>query len=492
MKLLRVVGLGLLALVVGLAGVVAVRTATFRPASAAGAAVALPAATPIDGARAAARLGEAIRFRTVSNQNPADNAVEEWGKLHAWLQATYPAAHGAMSREVLAGRTLLYTWRGSDPALPPIVLMAHQDVVPLTPGTEARWTHPPFDGVVADGHVWGRGAIDDKGSLVALFEAAEALAGAGYRPRRTVLFAFGHDEEQGGTGAAAVAAAMKARGVRAQFVLDEGQVVVADHPVTGKPVALIGVAEKGYGTLRLTARAAGGHSSMPPPADENAVVALARAVQRIADDPFPMRFGGPARGMLQAIAPDAPLLVRVAVANEWLFGPVLTQQVAATPAGAAMLHTTTAPTMLEGSPKENVLPQTATARINHRIHPDDTPDQVLARARTTVADLPVEVTWEAPPNAPSPVSSTESEGWRVLSAVAAASADGATVAPGLVVAATDSRALVGVAEDVYRFQPIRLSITETAMIHGTDERISVENLDRMAEFYARLITAATR
>jgi carboxypeptidase PM20D1 len=489
MKLVRNVLLGGLAMLILLVAVVAVRTATFAPAAAT-AAVTLPPPTPIDGARAAVRLGEAIRFRTVSNQDPAQNERAEWDRLHAWLQATYPRAHAAMTREVLAGHTLLYTWQGEDPALPPIVLMAHQDVVPVTAGTEGDWKQPPFSGALVGGAVWGRGAVDDEGSLVGLFEAAEALTERGFQPRRTVMFAFGHDEEQGGTGAQAVAATMKARGIRAQFVLDEGMLIIADHPVTGGAAATIGLAEKGYATLRVTAKAAGGHSSMPPAPEKNATVVLGRAVSAIADNPFPLAFSGPAREMMRGVAPDAPLMVRVAVANEWLFGPLLTRQIGATPAGAAMLHTTIAPTMLEGSPKENVLPQTATARINYRIHPDDAPADVLARAKAAVGDLPVTLAWESPPNAPSPVSSTTSAGWRVLSAVARESAGGAPVAPGLVLAATDSRALSDVAEDVYRFQPVRLTLAETGMIHGTNEHITVENLDRMAEFYARLISAA--
>jgi hypothetical protein len=118
-------------------------------------------------------LAQAVRFQTVSHQDKADDQPAEWDKLHAWLQATYPAAHKAMTREVIAGHTLVYTWTGSNPALAPIVLMAHQDVVPVTPGSESAWTHPPFDGVVADGAVWGRG-VDRRQGL-----AGHPVRGAG-------------------------------------------------------------------------------------------------------------------------------------------------------------------------------------------------------------------------------------------------------------------------------------------------------------------------
>ncbi|HYG27452.1 MAG TPA: M20 family peptidase [Caulobacteraceae bacterium] len=482
------IGLVVLAAVLVLVAVVAYRTMTFEPPAAVDPAeVELAAAMPFDGALAAQRLGEAIRFQTISNQNPADNQLAEWEKLHAWLQATYPATHGAMRREVIDGHTLFYTWAGSDPSLAPIVLMAHQDVVPVTPGTEGDWKQPPFSGVIADGAVWGRGAIDDKGSLVSIFEAAETLAKAGYKPRRTVLIVSGHNEEANSTGASAAAALMTARGMKAQWVLDEGMAVIEDFPMLNAPVAVVGLGEKGYATLRITARAPGGHSSTPP--KETGVEVLAKAVLAITGDPFPMKFEGPAAQMVKSIAPEAGLLVKMAAANEWLFGPLLVSQVSATPAGAAGLHTTIAPTMLKGSPKENVLPQDATAWINYRIAPGQTAEDVMAHARSATRDLDVELAWEGKANNPSPVSSTSSEGWKVIAALAS---DGGKlpVAPGLVMAGTDSRYMVGAAEDVYRFQPLLASVEELKMIHGTNEHLTLENLERMVVFYQRLIATA--
>jgi carboxypeptidase PM20D1 len=324
-----------------------------------------------------------VRFQTVSHQDPAEDQPAEWDKLHAWLQTTYPDAHRVMGREVVAGHALVYTWQGTDRTLAPIVLMAHQDVVPVTPGSEGAWTHPPFDGVIADGAVWGRGSIDDKGSLVTLFEALDGLAKAGFTPKRTVILVSGHDEEVRGGGAKAAAALLKSRGVKAQFVLDEGMVVVEDHPVTKKPVALIATAEKGYATLTVTAPAVGGHSSAPPA--QTGVTTLAKAVLAIADKPFPMKFNGPGADMLKSLAPHSSTTIKMAAANTWLFSPLLVSQTAKTPAGAAMLHTTIAPTMLKGSPKENVLPQDATAWINYRIAPGDSSaagDGARPRARS--------------------------------------------------------------------------------------------------------------
>jgi carboxypeptidase PM20D1 len=488
MKWVGRIALGAVALFVVLAAVVLVRTATYKPpASADLKAVKVAPPVAVDLARATRNLSAAIQIQTVSHQDKADDRPAEWDRLHAWLQATYPAAHAAMNRDVVAGHTLIYTWKGTDAALEPIVLMAHQDVVPVTEGTEADWKQPPFAGVVADGAVWGRGAIDDKGSLVGLFEAIETLAAANFQPRRTVILVAGHDEEVRGVGARAAADLLRSRGVKAQFVLDEGLVVIADNPVTNGPLALVGVAEKGYATLVVTAKATGGHSSAPP--KETGVETLAKAVLAITGKPFPMKFDGPGAAMMETVAPHAAFPVKMAVANRWLFEPLLVSQAGATPGGAALLHTTIAPTMLKGSPKENVLPQEATAWINYRIAPGDTSAKAMAQAKAAVGDLPVTLAWRTTPDEPSPVSSSSSEGWKAVAAVAG-DVTGAPVAPGLVTAGTDSRYLQPVARDVYRFQPIALKLDETGMIHGTNEHLSLKNLERMVQFYASLIATA--
>ena len=479
--------LGTLVLV---AVIVAVRTAVYSPPGADNAqSVALAALVPIDSARAAQHLSEAVRIRTVSHQNAADNDWAEWDRFHAWLEATYPAAHSAMSRVVVAGRTLVYTWPGSDPALPAVVLLAHHDVVPVTPGTEHDWKHPPFDGAIADGAVWGRGSVDDKGSLVGLFEAIDALAAQGFKPRRTIILVSGHDEEAGGSGARAAAATLKSQGVQAEFVLDEGLAVVSDFPLLGRPVALVGIAEKGYATLRITAPAKGGHSSAPPP--QTGVEVLAKAILAVTSNPFPLRFAGAPADMVRALAPSASPAVRMAVANEWLFRPLLIRKLAATPVGAASLHTTIAPTMLRGSPKENVLPQDATAWINYRIAPGNTTDEVMQRAKDATAGLGVELGWEGNAYDPPPISSATSDAFRLIATLASNS--GRTpVAPALVTATTDSRSMVGIAKDIYRFQPIVASLKDFEMIHGTNEHMTLDNLRRITEFYARLIATAAR
>jgi carboxypeptidase PM20D1 len=492
MQTLVRIALALLAALVALAGVVGVRTAMYEPPAAATAAevVELAPVVPIDMGVAARNLSAAIRIRTISHQDPAANDTLEWDRLHSWLQGTYPKAHAAMTRETVAGRTLVYTWPGENPALPPILLMAHQDVVPVTPGTEGDWNHPPFEGVVAEDAVWGRGAVDDKGALVALFEALETLAGRGYVPQRTIIVVSGHDEEAGGAGAKAAAALLEQRGVRPAYVLDEGMLIVEDFPLLGRPVALIGVGEKGYATLKVTAPATGGHSSAPPA--ETGVEVLAKAVLAITGQPFAMEFDGPAADMVRTLAPQASLLVRMAVANEWLFRPLLVRQIASTPAGAASLHTTIAPTMLRGSPKENVLPQDATAWINYRIAPGTTSADVMQRAKAATQGLDVQLEWQGTAYDPPPVSSSTAPPYAVLAALAAGPENFA-VAPALVTATTDSRYMTGIADNVYRYAPILATLDELKMIHGTNERMTLDNLRRTTEFYVRLVaTTAAR
>lgn len=491
MKLVRTVGLLAASAFLLLGGVVAVRTIQFgRVAVPEGQqpSVKLVESPAFDLVAAAEHLGAAIRFQTISHQNPSENRIDQWDGFHAWLQATYPAVHKAMVRETAGGHALIYHWQGSDSSLPPIILMAHQDVVPVSEGTEDDWKHPPFAGIIAENAVWGRGAVDDKGSLIGLFEAFEILARSGFRPRRSVYLVSGHDEEVGGTGAKAAADLLAKRGVKALFTLDEGSAIVSDAPVINGPAIMIGIAEKGYATLRVSAAAPGGHSSTPPA--ETAVVNLAKAIIAINQSPFPLEYRGPAVGMIESLARKGDSATRMAAANSWAFSGMIVRKVAASPSGAALFHTTIAPTMLDGSPKENVLPQTATALINYRIAPWNRSDDVLKRAQAAVGKLPVKLDWVKPPREPTPVSSTRSKGWQLISAAASAQRPGALVAPYLVVAGTDSRNFTGISQDVYRFFPVELSIAETAMIHGTNEHMRLENLNRMVRFYLQLIATS--
>ena len=470
-----------------LSAVVLVRTWAFRSKQ-----VHPPAAAEVavDARAVADRLGRAVRFKTVSYEEPARFDTEAFRGLHQFLEEAYPRVHANLKREVVAEYSLLYTWPGSDPSLPPVLLMAHQDVVPVE--SPAAWKHDPFGGEVAGGAVWGRGAMDCKGPLIGLMEAVETLLGEGYRPKRTVYLAFGHDEEIGGVrGAAAVAALLESRGVRPEFVLDEGGAVTVG--VVGgvdRPVAAVGVAEKGYLSLELKVTTAGGHSSMPP--GESAVGVLARAVRRLEENPFPARLSGVTEQTLAYLGPEMPFGRRIALANLWLFSPLVERQFLSAPPTAALLRTTSAVTVFEAGVKDNVLPRKARAVVNFRILPGDTIDSVTARAVKTIDDPRVGVSRHGGfATEPSGVSPTNSFGFRVIQRTIAETTPEAVVAPTLVLGGTDSRHYARLTTGVYRFVPFRVTSDDLATIHGENERLSLEDCATMVRFYVRLLRNGT-
>jgi len=487
----RLIGAAVAVVILVLAAFVGYRTATFT-APPPPAAVPIPntAAYSIDANAAAQHLAQAVRFRTVSLVGAPTDDRAQFEQFQAWMQQTYPAFHTAAQREAINGLGLLYTWQGSDPGQPPLLLLAHQDVVPVPDDTRAAWHVDPFGGVIQDNAIWGRGSIDDKGSLVALFEAANYLAAQGRHPKRTILFAFGFDEEIGGEGGAQqIAAELARRHTRAWFVLDEGMAAIAHHPLTGGPASLIGISEKGFATMRVRAIGQPGHSSIPP--HDTAVSLLSEAVTRIHNMPIEHSVeGGPALSMMRALAPNLSMTNRMALANEWLFAPLLQQRLASSSTAQALLGTTVAPTMINGGSRPNVLPAEAVAMINFRVHPRDRVADLLAEARHAVADLRgVTIDWESPPLEASAVSSTTSSSYALIAALSHQILPQAPVAPGLVVGGTDSRSYSGVAENVYRFQPVLFTDDDLETIHGVNEHLSVQNLDRMVRFYIGLMEA---
>ena len=320
-----------------------------------------------------------------------------------------------MQRENVGRDALLFTWRGTDSTLAPIVLMGHMDVVPVAPGTDSLWKHGAFSGDIADGFIWGRGSLDDKGTVLGVLEACEALIASGFKPSRTIILSFGADEEAGGeSGAKVIAALLESRGIKPLFVLDEGGTVVkgAIGGIT-KPVALIGIAEKGYLTVEMKVRAEGGHSSMPP--KHTAAGILATAITRLEGHPMRASIGATTGKLFDAIGREMSFGRRIVFANRFLFDPLIERQLAAAPGTDATLRTTTAVTMLEGSPKDNVLPSQAKAAVNFRILPGDSVAGVIAHMRGVIDDDRVELTAKNPQVEPSPISSTSDTAWSIVS-----------------------------------------------------------------------------
>jgi carboxypeptidase PM20D1 len=444
----------------------------------------------LDENAAAQRLAAAVRLRTISLDGGSAASAAEFRKLHALLKKSFPRAHAVLKRETVNELSLLYAWPGSDPAAKPIMLMAHQDVVPIAHGTERDWLADPFGGVIRDGFVWGRGAWDDKANLFAIFEAVETLAAAGFKPRQTVYIASGHDEEIGGEqGAKAIAALLQSRGVRLDFVIDEG-LLITEGVLKGldKPVALVGTAEKGYLTLALAAKSRPGHSSMPPP--ETAIGMLSAALVRLEDRQMPAAIRGVAAEMFDTIAPEMNGVNRVLLSNLWLFGPVVKGQLEKAASTNAMLRTTTALTVVQAGNKENVLPGLAEAKVNFRILPGDSIDGVTAHVKAAVANEAVAVARSGHGNEPTAISPSAAPGYRLINRSIRELFPGTVVAPGLMIAATDSRHMAPIADAIYRFSPVRAKSEDLPRFHGTNERISVANHAELIRFYHRLLLNA--
>ncbi len=449
----------------------------------------------VDADAVAQRMSAVVRHRTITvfattgePQAGADRASFE--RLRRTLADLYPRAHGAMTLELIED-SLLYTWPGTEADAAPVLFAAHTDVVPVEPGTESDWTHPPFSGAIEDGYVWGRGTIDDKLGTVGLLEAVELLVARGYAPRRTVLIALGHDEETGGkAGAATLAQELERRGVKPWFAFDEGGAVITDMlPGIDKPVALVGVAEKGYATVELSLQGEGGHSNMPP--SRSTIGRLGEAVARLEADKFPTEARGSTGLMLDAITPHTPWLWRLVLANRWLFDPLIAWSLGTQQASNASVRTTTAVTRFDAGVADNVVASRARAIVNFRLLPGDSVQDVLEHVVDVIDDSEIEVRCAGECREATPRSDIDGEAFALVRRVLNSVYPDAVVAPYLVIGGTDVRYYQPLTEQgAFRFLPVRLSPNDRARMHGTDERIAIEDLRSAVQFYALLVEHA--
>ncbi len=437
----------------------------------------------------AQRLAGALRYPTISPADPADFEGAPFIELANYLAQTYPLTHARLQRRVVNQYSLFFEWKGLEPELAPVLFMSHLDVVPVEPGTEAQWTHPPYAGVIDGGMVWGRGALDVKGGVILWLEAVEALLAQGFRPARTIYLAFGHDEEIGGDqGAAAMAARLRDRGVRLALLFDEGGFILNDFPLLpGRTVAQVVTAEKAYLTVRLTARGSGGHSSAPP--RHTAIGRLAGAIHRLEANPPSARLTEPVRQMLVALAPAMSLTTRLVFNNLWLTEPLVTRRFADGGIQEALTRTTMAATVIRGGVKENVLPEQAHALVNFRLLPGDTQEDILAHIRRHVGDPGIEVETVSYTPAPPPADST-GPGFMLAKHAVWSVLPQALVVPGLLTGATDTRHYADLADNAYRFIPIRVSMNQVPGIHGRDERIAVAGLDQSVAIAIEMVRRA--
>jgi carboxypeptidase PM20D1 len=444
--------------------------------------------TEMDLQKAALNLSYAIQLKTITDQDATKIDPGVFKAFHLFLEETFPKIHDNLHKEVINDYSLLYTWKGTDDSLKPIILMAHMDVVPVDADTETEWTYPPFEGRIVGSLIWGRGSLDDKVSLLAILEAVEMFLIEGFNPRRTIYLAFGHDEEIGGQkGGARIAAFLKSKMVRAEWILDEGGMVTTGLvPGVSKPVALVGIAEKGYLTLELSVQKEGGHTSMPPL--QSAIGILSSAIHNLERNQFPTKLEGATKLFFEFIGPEMPFGMRFLFANKWLFSPLIKSQLKNSNAMNAMIRTTIAPTIIEAGSKENVLPQRAKAKVNFQLHPGDSIESVIDHVKKSINDPRVRIKpSNHASNGASLVSDVNSDSFTLLQRTIHQAVPDSIVAPFLMVAGTDTKHYAEISDNIFRFVPIRIASEDLKRIHGKNERLNLNNYQEIIKFYIQLI-----
>lgn len=457
--------------------VLLLRAALFRPRQEAFEPMEKPR---LDETEAAEQLAQLIRCKTVSSRDPALVDEAEFTKFRALLIKLFPNVHKTCTRELINGG-LLYRWAGQtvdDPG----ILMAHYDVVPVD---EAGWDMDPFAGVIRDGSLWGRGALDTKCSLFGILAAAERLIAEGFVPAHDLYFSFGSDEEVEGKAAHAIVETLKARGVRPAFVLDEGGTIVTDFlPGMKTPLAVIGVGEKGQVDLELTLRGKSGHAAYPP--RHTLIGRMSKIVRRVEKKQFKMKLTKPVRQLIDVLGRTLPFPVRIVLANTWFFMPLIKLACRFIPVGGALMRTTIAFTQTQGSKASNVLPDHVTAVANFRLSEGETVESVVRHVRKAARCKDLE-TRVLKGNLPTPNSPAEGPHWqRIKNAVHATWPD-TLVAPYLMFMCSDSSQFCAICENVYRFSPMVCTNEQVASIHSNNEHIKTENITQIIEFYEALI-----
>ncbi|MGI9285298.1 MAG: M20/M25/M40 family metallo-hydrolase [Pseudomonadales bacterium] len=445
-------------------------------------------ATSAHAGPAAERLAQSIRYATISQQDRSQIDYEAFRQHQKFLRATYPKVFELLDVDVIAEHSLLLIWQGSDKGQAPVLFTAHTDVVPIEPGTEHDWPHPPFAGVIADGMIYGRGTLDDKVGVISLLEAINNLLLQGYRPKRTLVFGFGHDEEiSGRDGAGNIAKRLQEKGLHFDWMVDEGGFIASDNPLLpDRAVATINVTEKVYITLTLRVKGPGGHSSMPPP--HTSIGKLAAALVKIESNPMPARLVSPVTDMLESLAPYMSFPKSFLFNNLWLTNSLLAYSMSKDRVTNAFVRSTTAVTMFNAGVKENVVPQQAEAKVNFRPLPGETPLQLVNYINEIIEDPEIEISYEDWANPPR-VSSMEGGGYAVIEAAIKAVYTDAVVVPSMLFATTDTRHYVGLVDNIYRFHGALVQIEQASGAHGTNERIGVESFENtvaIAEHMLRL------
>lgn len=431
-------------------------------------------------------LSRALQIETISYDDTARSNQQAFDSFFHFLHLQYPLVFDKLEDTILNQRGLLLKWIGKNENAAPIILYAHLDVVPTEANTLSEWKHKPFSGDVEDGIIWGRGALDDKGSLISIFEAVNSLLAEGFVPERTVYLAFGSDEEVGGPkGATAIAAYLRAKQQRFEFYMDEGGMVAEGIvPNMQRPVALIGTAEKGYVTLELSVNLPGGHSSRPP--RESSIDVLVKALKKLHDNPEKRRVSPAVEGFLDYLGPEMKSPLNIVFANRWLFKPLILNEYDKSPEGFALLRTTEVATVINAGVKENLVPALVTAKVNYRILTGETAAEVVERANILIGDNRVQIT-PGEIYEPSRNSSTDSYGFQLLQKTCAAVFPDAVVSPFLMLGSTDSKHFQDMTDNTYRFFPCRFNKDLLSTFHGINERIAVKDYMETINFYQTML-----
>lgn len=450
-----------------------------------------PAAIPLFGEKCVEHLSMAVKIPTISYSagSPVDSVA--FREYHTFLNESYPLVNSMLIKKTFNNYSLLYTWKGRTNSLKPVILIAHFDVVPQ--GESTSWTKPPFSGENDGTFIWGRGTLDDKSEMISILESAEKLLSEGYRPERTIYLVFGHDEEiRGKAGAKTIADSLKQLGVQAEFILDEGMAITNGVvPIIKHDVALIGIAEKGYMSVKLAVEMPGGHSSMPEM--ESAIIVLNRAVFNLVNKQMKAKISGPVNDFIRYIGPEMPFYARVIFANSWIFKGLLLDIYEGTSSGNALVRTTMAPTIINAGIRDNIIPEKAEAVINFRILPGENSKSVLDHIRKVVSDERIIISPMVEEiSEPSPVSSSNAAGFDHISTAIRQVFPGTVVAPTMVMSSSDSRHFLPLSKNVYRFAPITVNNEDMSRLHGSNERIPIADFKKSIGFYYRLIQLSTK
>ncbi|MCX2743841.1 M20 family peptidase [Mangrovivirga sp. M17] len=456
----------------------------------------------VDLDRAVDRLSRAIQFKTISNQDRSDFDTKAFEDYHKFLEQAYPNVHKTLKKELHGDPrpySLLYTWEGKDPSLEPALFYAHQDVVPVPDDSRDEWKVDPFAGTIKDGYIWGRGVLDDKNQIHAILEAAEMKIKEGWQPSRTIYFVFGQDEEVGGAeGAKKIADVLEGRGIkRFAYVMDESAPLVPGiFPGIKENTALIGIAQKGFLSLELAIHGVGGHSSQPP--EESNIGILAKAITKLEAAQFPYRIHPAVRSQYRYMGPELdkenqPLYAAVAFGKDGEMTELEKQFIdvmSENQLTRAMLHTTIAVSMFNAGVKDNVLPPAATAVVNFRPMPGDTPEVIIQHVKDAIQDDRITIKDISASTPATNIADPNSEAYKILEkTIRQIWGNDLIVAPFFVIGGSDSKHFQArdFAPDVFTITGIQLENTkEFEGFHGVNERILVEEYGKSIGFFYQI------